>query len=233
MREAIDVISGLAGDTVAYLHRAQTRGKRILLEGAQGALLDVLFGTYPFVTSSFTAAAALPFLAGLGRPEDFLGIGVVKAYTTRVGNGPFPTEDHTKLGEMLRSTGREFGATTGRPRRCGWLDLVALDYVCRVTGTRALVITKLDVLAEVGEFRVATAYRDGTGKTVPWTRVTKAMEGLKPVYETFHAGAPEPDTPWVKQLVQLIESTLKIPVIGVTMGPETGDATYFSDPWNM
>lgn len=233
LRRAIRGLAPLVGDSVTFLQEARQKGMKILLEGAQGALLDVLFGTYPFVTSSFTGAAALPFLAGIGYPESFLGIGVTKAYTTRVGNGPFPTEDLTPTGEGLRSMGEEFGATTGRPRRCGWLDLPALKYACNFTGTRALVITKLDVLAMTGEFKVAVDYKDRTGKSVPWTRKTGDLDGLTPVYETMKAGEPRPDAPWVKELSGIIKDTVGIPVIGVTLGKATGDATYFIDPWTI
>ena len=233
LQNAVKDLMPLVGDTVGFLHEARQKGQKILLEGAQGALLDILFGTYPFVTSSFTGGAALPFLAGMGNPRSFLGIGVTKAYTTRVGNGPFPTEDRTPAGEKLQALGEEFGATTGRPRRCGWLDLPALKYVCNFTGTNALVMTKLDVLSMAGEYKIAVAYKNRTGKTVPWARNTIELNELTPVYETMKADESRPDAPWVKELSELIKSATGIPVIGVTMGKNTEDATYFTDPWDF
>ena len=230
--QAVEKLRPLVGDSVTFLQEARQKNRKILLEGAQGALLDVLFGTYPFVTSSLTGVAALPFLAGLGYPKNFLGMGVTKAYTTRVGNGPFPSEDLTASGEKLRSLGEEFGATTGRPRRCGWLDLPALEYACKFTGTNALIITKLDVLAMAGEFKVAVAYKDHAGNRVPWTRVTGDLDRLSPVYERMKAGESRADAPWVKNFATFIETRIGVPVIGVTMGKSTNDATYFIDPWN-
>ncbi len=172
-------------DTAAYLQDALAAGKTILAEGAQGALLDVDHGTYPFVTSSSPTAGGA--CTGLGIPPTSVDrvIGIVKAYSTRVGNGPFPTELLDATGERLRAVGHEFGATTGRPRRCGWLDLVALRYATRLNGFTELAVTKLDVMTGLDEIQVCTAYRvDGkTTERFPTDAATLAR--AEPVYETL------------------------------------------------
>ncbi|CAM6022684.1 unnamed protein product, partial [Sphagnum balticum] len=150
-------------DTVQYISNAYTVGKRILIEGGQATMLDVDFGTYPFVTSSNPSVGGI--CTGLGISPKRLGdiIGVAKAYTTRVGAGPFPTELHGDQGEALRVAGHEFGTTTGRPRRCGWLDIVALNYVCTINGFTALNLTKLDVLSGLSEVKLGVTYRNADG----------------------------------------------------------------------
>ena len=145
--EAIETLKSLEFiDSEEYIHQAQTSGKSILAEGAQGSLLDIDFGTYPFVTSSNTTAAGA--CTGLGVAPRQIGevFGIFKAYTTRVGSGPFPTELFDEDGETMGRVGNEFGATTGRRRRCGWLDLVALRYACQVNGVTQLIMMKGDVL---------------------------------------------------------------------------------------
>src|SRR5207344_3040261 len=145
------------------VHRAVRDGKRVLLEGAQGALLDVDHGTYPFVTSSNTTAGGAAVGAGIGPTEIDGVLGIVKAYTTRVGNGPLPTEAKGELQKQLRDLGGEFGATTGRPRRCGWFDATVVRYSVRVNGLTGLAVTKLDVLDTFAEIPVGTDYQlDGT-----------------------------------------------------------------------
>ncbi|PSQ99847.1 MAG: adenylosuccinate synthase [Bacteroidetes bacterium QS_9_68_14] len=173
-------------DTSQYLTRALSSGQRVLAEGAQGSLLDVDFGTYPFVTSSHPTAGGC--CTGLGVPPTAVerAVGVVKAYSTRVGNGPFVTELHGEMGERLREAGGEFGATTGRPRRCGWLDLVALGYTASVNGFTEVAVTKLDVLSGFDELKVCTRYRLPSGEEV--RRFPSEVETLRraePVYETL------------------------------------------------
>lgn len=153
-------------DTTEYLNKALQDGKSILAEGAQGALLDVDFGTYPFVTSSNTTVGGV--ITGLGIPPTKINkvMGIFKSYTTRVGSGPFPTELDNKIGEDLQKYGFEFGATTGRPRRCGWLDLPLLKYSCMINGITELHMTKLDVLTHIDEIKVCTNYLvDGESTT--------------------------------------------------------------------
>jgi adenylosuccinate synthase len=148
----------LVTDTGREIHDAITGGRRVLLEGAQGALLDVDHGTYPFVTSSNTTAAGAATGTGIGPTALESVLGVVKAYTTRVGSGPLPTEIPAELGERLRELGGEYGATTGRPRRCGWFDGVVVRYAARVNGLTGLALTKLDVLDSFEEIRICTGY---------------------------------------------------------------------------
>ncbi|MBM3464511.1 MAG: adenylosuccinate synthase, partial [Armatimonadetes bacterium] len=170
-------------DTSYLLHQRWKAGKSILFEGAQGALLDVDLGTYPFVTSSNSGPGYAGAGLGISPKAVDCVLGVVKAYTTRVGTGPFPTELEDATGERLRKQGGEFGTTTGRPRRCGWLDLVALEAACRVHGVDALAITKLDVLGGFDPLRVCTAYRHA-GKTLErFPLSAKVLAECEPVYE--------------------------------------------------
>lgn len=161
-------------------------GKRVLLEGAQGSLLDVDHGTYPFVTSSSTTAAGAATGTGIGPTMIDAVLGVVKAYTTRVGSGPLPTEIPGELGEALRQLGGEFGATTGRPRRCGWFDAVVVRYAARVNGLTGLAVTKLDVLDTFDEIRIATGYDiEGTRFNSVFPYDLSLLEHAVPVYETL------------------------------------------------
>ncbi len=172
-------------DTVTMLNRALREGKNILFEGAQGTLLDIDFGTYPFVTSSNATAGGA--CTGAGIPPNRIDrvVGVMKAYTTRVGEGPFPTELHDAQGAMLRETGREFGATTGRPRRCGWFDAVVTRYSVMLNGINELAVTKLDVLDNVPKIKVCVGYKHG-GKvyeTVP--NDIDILQRCTPVYQEY------------------------------------------------
>ncbi len=172
-------------DTSLYLNQQLKAGKRVLAEGAQGAMLDVDFGTYPYVTSSNPTSGGA--CTGLGIPPTAVEsiVGVAKAYTTRVGNGPFPTEQLNETGETLRKIGGEYGATTGRPRRCGWLDLFSLKYSVMVNGIEEVALTKLDVLDQFDEIRVCVGYKyNGKPlKTFPLDLCT--IEDIEPVYETL------------------------------------------------
>lgn len=172
-------------DVPSLLNREIAEGKNVLLEGAQGALLDVDFGTYPYVTSSSPTSGGA--CTGTGIPPTKIDsvIGIVKAYTTRVGNGPFPTELEDEVGEQLRKIGAEFGATTGRPRRCGWFDAFAMKYTTMVNGIDHAAITKLDVLSELDEIKVCVAY-EHNGKTLKtFPSEVERLEQVTPVYETF------------------------------------------------
>lgn len=164
---------------------ALKKKKKVLFEGAQGTLLDLLHGTYPYVTSSSTVAGSACTGVGLGPSHMSKVIGITKAYTTRVGTGPFPTELHDETGELLQKKGNEFGATTGRRRRCGWLDLVALKYAIRVNGLTSLALMKIDVLTGFDELNVAVAYKLN-GKTIHEIPTSAAeLEQVKPVYKKF------------------------------------------------
>lgn len=175
----------LAVDAGRAVYDALTRGDSVLLEGAQGALLDVDHGTYPYVTSSNTTAGGAAVGAGIGPTAIDAVLGVVKAYTTRVGNGPLPTEAEPATADRIRKLGGEFGATTGRPRRCGWFDAVVVRYAVRVNGLRALAVTKLDVLDSFAEIPVAVGYRlDGEALDGMLADLER-MDRVKPVYETL------------------------------------------------
>jgi len=172
-------------DTALYLNQALKQGKQIIAEGAQGALLDVDHGTYPFVTSSNPTSGGA--CTGLGIPPTAVNsiVGIVKAYCTRVGNGPFPTELTNATGERLRSVGHEFGATTGRPRRCGWFDAVAMRYSAMVNGIEKIAITKLDVLDEFDEISVCIGYEYGGKRLKTFPTDVKSLSHITPVYESF------------------------------------------------
>ena len=177
-------LTPMIADTVGILHDALDEGKKLLLEGAQATFLDLDHGTYPFVTSSNPVAGGAAVGSGLG-PHDLTRIsGVAKAYITRVGAGPFPTELHDETGELLRKVGNEFGATTGRPRRCGWIDLVALRFACMVNGVTKLVMTKADVLDAFEELQVCEEYivNGRPSRQVPY-QMMKAE--IQPTYKAF------------------------------------------------
>ena len=175
----------LAADTGLLVHRAIRDGRRVLLEGAQGALLDVDHGTYPYVTSSNTTAGGAAVGAGIG-PTAINGVlGVVKAYTTRVGNGPLPTEAESPDGERLRQLGGEFGAVTGRPRRCGWFDATVVRYAARINGLTGLAVTKLDVLDSFAEIPVGVAYRLDGKNCEQMPGEVDALGRVEPIYEVL------------------------------------------------
>jgi adenylosuccinate synthase len=168
-----------------YLDTQLRKGKKILAEGAQGTLLDVDFGTYPYVTSSSATVGGV--CTGLGIGPGWLDqvYGVTKAYTTRVGEGPFPSEMEEPMAALVRKRGAEFGATTGRPRRCGWLDLVALRYACRINGFTGLLLTKLDVLSGMGPIQDLHVLQDGEQRGEEFPSSLEALARCKPVYKTM------------------------------------------------
>ncbi|OEY72361.1 adenylosuccinate synthase [Salegentibacter salarius] len=214
-------------DSEAYLHKAQKEGKTILAEGAQGSLLDIDFGTYPFVTSSTTTAAGA--CTGLGVAPNKIGeaYGIFKAYTTRVGSGPFPTELFDEDGETMGRVGNEFGATTGRARRCGWLDLVALKYAVQVNGITQLIMMKGDVLSGFKTLKVCTAY-NYKGKEIQHLPYNIEAENVTPVYTEIKGWAADlTGMTKVDQLpkefndyVEFLEKELEIPIKVVSVGPD-------------
>ena len=175
----------LAADAGLLVHRAVREGRRVLLEGAQGSLLDVDHGTYPFVTSSSTTSGGAAVGAGIGPTLIHGVLGVVKAYTTRVGNGPLPTEAASPYGEQLRQLGGEFGAVTGRPRRCGWFDATVVRYAARVNGLTGLAVTKLDVLDSFAEIPVCTAYSLGGDRCEEMPAEVELLGQVEPQYEVL------------------------------------------------
>ncbi|QJB35238.1 adenylosuccinate synthase [Chitinophaga oryzae] len=209
-----------------FLNEKLKAGKKVLAEGAQGSMLDVDFGTYPFVTSSNTISAGV--CTGLGIAPQWIKevIGVTKAYCTRVGSGPFPTELHDATGEQLRAAGHEFGAVTGRPRRCGWIDLVALNYTCMLSGVTQLVMTKSDVLDEFDEILACTAYDINGQQTRQLPFQLNGLE-VKPVWETFKGWSDKTATckqfnelpSEMKTFVEAVDNYLGVPVKYVSNGP--------------
>ena len=175
----------LAEDVSLAVHRARRSGAAVLLEGAQGSLLDIDHGTYPFVTSSNTTSGAAAVGTGIAPTAIDAVVGVVKAYTTRVGNGPLPTELEEPMASRVRELGREFGATTGRPRRCGWFDSLVVRYASRVNGLTDLAVTKLDVLDTLDRLAICTGYRAGTEMYDEFPGDVTTLESVEPVYEWF------------------------------------------------
>ena len=178
-------LTALSEDLGLVMHRAVKSGAAILLEGAQGSLLDVDHGTYPFVTSSNTTVGGAATGAGIAPTALHAALGVVKAYTTRVGNGPLPTEFDEPLASHVRTLGNEFGATTGRPRRCGWFDAVVVRYAVRVNGLTGLAVTKLDVLDTLETLELCTGYRVGDAVHEEFPADISVLDHIEPVYERF------------------------------------------------
>ena len=180
-----EALKPLISDVGREIHECMAQGVPILFEGAQGALLDIDHGTYPFVTSSNTTAGAAASGSGVGPTEIDAVLGIVKAYTTRVGSGPFPTELFDDTGSKLAKDGREFGSTTGRTRRCGWFDAVAVRWACRVNGIGSLCVTKLDVLAGLEEIKICTHYQYNGEDLMHFPSDLKVLAKCEPVYEVF------------------------------------------------
>ena len=209
-------------ESVYFINEALKKGKKILAEGAQGSMLDIDFGTYPFVTSSNTISAAV--CTGLGISPKHIGevIGITKAYCTRVGSGPFPSELTDETGEKLRKEGAEFGATTGRPRRCGWIDLPALNYACLINGVTKLVITKADILNAFDEFGVCTHYKyDGKEtKDLPYDMVNREIVPTNIFFKSWGTiNATGPISSELQDYVNYLETYLNTKVAMVSNGP--------------
>jgi adenylosuccinate synthase len=233
-------LAPLVADVPDLLHRAADRGESLLFEGAQGALLDIDHGTYPYVTSSNTTAGGAATGSGMG-PRDFdYVLGITKAYTTRVGSGPFPTELFDEVGARIAERGHEFGATTGRPRRCGWFDAVALRRSVRINSVSGLCVTKLDVLDGLDVIRVAVGYRyqGATVDTVP--SGAEAMEAVEPVYEdlpgwrestvgaTRFEDLPATARAYLRQLEELSGAPIDI----VSTGPDRVETIVLRHPFD-
>lgn len=222
-----DMLLPLVADVSARLYELRNHGKNILFEGAQGTLLDIDHGTYPFVTSSNTTAGGACTGAGVGPSAVDYVVGIAKAYTTRVGGGPFPTELSNELGEQLATRGREFGATTGRARRCGWLDIVALRRAIQVNGVTGLCITKLDVLDQLSTIKICTEYRHCGSELGLSCMDGAALAQCQPFYEE-HTGWQR-STLGITQFAQLpqqakeylgrIQELLGIPIDLISTGP--------------
>ncbi|MDI9636558.1 adenylosuccinate synthase [Kamptonema cortianum] len=215
-------------DTEELLQEAVRRGEKILFEGAQGTFLDLDHGTYPYVTSSHPTAGGACLGTGIGPRDIDHVLGVAKAYTTRVGEGPFPTELDDAIGQQIRDQGNEYGTTTGRPRRCGWLDLVALRHSCRLNSLSGLILTRLDVLAGVGPIKVCTEYHAGGGPTghLPytldeWAQIEPQFQELEGWTEDISGCRSWADLPAsVQNYVKFVEEFTLTPAAILSIGPD-------------
>ena len=227
------------GEASRHVAHAIGRGQKVLFEGAQGCLLDLDHGTYPYVTSSSTVAAGACQSAGIGPTAVSAVVGITKAYATRVGAGPFPTELHGEAGDRLRVAGGEFGATTGRPRRCGWLDLPALRMGARLSGMTSLALTKLDVLAGLPEVSVCVAYRlDGKQLDEPPIDLDDIARA-EPIYASFPGWETLPSAAHdvselpapARAYVETIERMAGVPFCLVSVGPDRSETIRLRDPF--
>ncbi|MBC7456738.1 MAG: adenylosuccinate synthase [Bdellovibrionaceae bacterium] len=215
-------------DTSLYIDQQRKEGKKILFEGAQGTLLDINHGTYPYVTSSNTLAGSGSTSAGVGPQHLSKIVGVFKAYCTRVGSGPFPTELQNDIGARLQIEGHEFGSTTGRVRRCGWLDLVALKYAIRLNGINSLALMKLDVLSCLDEIQVCTGYKMGNEILTEFPTDTSQLKNLEPILEKFagwKTDITKVSTPTdlpknAIDYIHFIQKTLACPIDVISVGPD-------------
>ncbi len=217
-------------DTTSMLIKANQKGEKILLEGAQGTLLDIDLGTYPFVTSSNTTSASACVSTGLNPKAISEIIGITKAYCTRVGNGPFPSEDLTPMGDHLRIQGAEFGTTTKRPRRCGWLDLVALKYACALNGCTQLALMKLDVLDKINEIKVCVAYERKGEKLKAFP---SDLKDCVPIYQTFKGWEKSTSVrkledlePNAREYIRFIEEEVGVKIRLISTSPEREDTIF-------
>ncbi len=221
-------------DTVKLLNQALDEGKKVIFEGAQGCLLDIDFGTYPYVTSSSATIGGIGVGAGVSPRRIEKIIGVTKAYTTRVGSGPFPTEARDALGERLQLKGQEFGTTTGRPRRCGWLDLVALKYASQINGFTELAVMKLDVLSEFSEIPVTISYRYKNELLEDFPMALPILERCEPAYEKLPGWQEDishcrefSELPTnAQRYIRFIEEQLGVPVSLISVGPANTDNIF-------
>ena len=222
-------------DTSLLVNKHISNGENVLLEGAQGVHIDIEYGTYPFVTSSSPTTAGAALGSGIAPSKITDVVGVTKAYLTRVGSGPFPTELDDEVGEMIRDKGQEFGTTTGRPRRCGWLDLVMLELSNRICGFTSLAIMKLDILSDMEEVKVCVAYKDKKGSEINhFPSSLSYLAKCEPVYRTFKGWSSSgidiskgiiPDE--MKNFLDFISESLGIPISIVSLGPGRDETIIF------
>jgi adenylosuccinate synthase len=222
------------------LNEARKAGKRLLFEGAQGTMLDIDHGTYPYVTSSNTVAASAGAGAGVGPDEVGYVLGITKAYTTRVGSGPFPSEQVNEIGKFLGERGKEFGTVTGRERRCGWFDAVMVRQAVQVGGIDGIALTKLDVLDELEELKVCVAYEDAQGKRYDYYPASMKLQAeVTPVYETLEGWSQSTRgaKSWAElpatavKYVRRIEELIGAPVALLSTGPERDETILVTDPF--
>ncbi|MFW6457753.1 MAG: adenylosuccinate synthase [Planctomycetota bacterium] len=226
--EYADTLRPLVHDTVAMLHDMRQQGKTLLMEGAQGTMLDINFGTYPYVTSSNVCAGGATVGTGLPPSEIHGVMGVVKAYCSRVGGGPFPTEQDNEIGETLRELGDEYGSTTGRPRRCGWLDAVALRHTVAINGADRLSVMLMDVLSEFETIKVCTGYRVDGDILQNFPANVATVETVEPIYDEFDGWQTDITTARsvgdlpreAREYLTAIEHLTGAPVAMASVGPE-------------
>jgi adenylosuccinate synthase len=222
-------------DASLLINQHIDNGESVLLEGAQGVHIDIEYGTYPFVTSSSPTTAGAALGSGIAPSKIDKVVGVTKAYLTRVGSGPFPTELEDEVGEMIRDKGQEFGTTTGRPRRCGWLDLVMLELSNRICGFTSLAITKLDILSDMDEIKVCTGYKLDNGTEINhFPSSLSYLAKCTPVYKLFPGWSSSkidiskgliPDE--MKNFLDFISNSLNIPISIVSLGPGRDETIIF------
>mgnify|MGYP001246374717 FL=1 len=233
------ILEPFVDDTFEILHKKNNQGKNILFEGAQGSLLDIDYGTYPYVTSSNTIAPQAAIGSGIGPANTGYILGISKAYTTRVGNGPFPTELSNELGEKLRTKGNEFGVVTGRKRRCGWLDSVLLKYAVKLSSINGIALTKLDVLDSFKEIKICVGYRLGDKKLKTLPKSLYYINKVKPIYETLMGWnestrgivnlnkLPKNALKYIKRLEELIDTNISL----LSTSPEREDTILIKNPF--
>ena len=235
-----ETLKPMMADVPAMLHQYRMEGKRILFEGAQGALLDIDHGTYPYVTSSNTTTGGTATGSGFGPLYLDYVLGITKAYTTRVGSGPFPTELFDEVGARIAQRGHEFGSTTGRPRRCGWFDAVSLREVVRINSVSGLCITKLDVLDGLETINMCIGYEDSSGQIVGTPRDAADFESLVPVYETVSGWSEstlgvqhwEQLPPNARRYIERIAELVGVGVDIVSTGPDRNETIILRDPFD-
>ena len=233
------ILEPFVDDTFEILHKKNNQGKNILFEGAQGSLLDIDYGTYPYVTSSNTIAPQAAIGSGIGPANIGYILGISKAYTTRVGNGPFPTELSNELGEKLRTKGNEFGVVTGRKRRCGWLDSVLLKYAVKLSSINGIALTKLDVLDSFKEIKICVGYRLGDKKLKTLPKSLDYINKVEPIYETLMGWnestrgivnlnkIPKNALKYIKRLEELIDINIAL----LSTSPEREDTILIKNPF--
>jgi adenylosuccinate synthase len=239
LREIAAFVLQFARPVWLTLNEAWARGKRILFEGAQGVLLDVDHGTYPFVTSSNTVAGTAAGGSGMGPAAAGFVLGIVKAYTTRVGAGPFPTELEDEIGQRLGERGREFGTVTGRKRRCGWFDAVLVRQSCAVAGVTGIALTKLDVLDGLDEIRICTGYRLRGEALTHFPAHAADQAAVEPVYESMDGWSESTGgaRSWAQlpaqaiKYIRRVEELIRTPVALVSTSPEREDTILVRDPF--
>ncbi len=238
-KEMREQLMPMMGDVTATLHKAREGGESILFEGAQGSLLDIDHGTYPYVTSSNTTAGGAATGSGFGPCYLDYVLGITKAYTTRVGSGPFPTELDCEVGEHLGVKGHEFGATTGRKRRTGWFDAVAVKHAVQINSVTGICLTKLDVLDGLDEVKICVGYRNANGDEVGVPSRSEDWESIQPVYEsvpgwqesTFGVQSLEALPQAARDYIQRLETLIGVPVDIISTGPDRVETIILRHPF--